>query len=206
MTIAIVGTGSVGMALGRGWSRAGHSIIYGTRDPDGMSAREALAKTEGAALETPAEAARGADVVVLAVPWKAVQAVLLDLGDLGGRVIIDAANPIGPGITHALETSGGERTAGWAQNGRVVKAFNTTGWENMLDADYGTHRPAMFIAGDDDEAKATVADLAETLGFEPVDAGPLHRSRELEHLATLWVSQAVQQGRGRGFAFAVLRR
>ena len=206
MNIAIIGTGNVGTALGRGWARNGHTITYGTRDPEDASSREGLAQTPGARLAPSAEAARTADVVVLAVPSAAVEAVLADLGDLGGRVLIDATNPIGPGITHAAATSGGEQTASWAQNARVVKAFNTTGFENMLDADYGAHRPAMFFAGDDEEAKTTVAALVEALGFEPVDAGPLSRSRELEHLATLWISQALQHGQGRGFAFAVLRR
>jgi predicted dinucleotide-binding enzyme len=206
MTIAIIGTGNVGRALGRGWSKAGHAVVYGTRSPDGDSAQKALADTARARLAAPDEAARDAEVVVLAVPWNAAEAVVDDLGDLGGRVLVDATNPIGPGITHAAATSGGEQVAAWAANARVVKAFNTTGWENMADADYGDHRPAMFIAGDDADAKTIVADLAEALGFEAVDAGPMSRSRELEHLATLWVSQAVLQGRGRDFAFAVLRR
>jgi len=88
----------------------------------------------------------------------------------------------------------------------VVKAFNTTGSGNMSDAGYGSERPAMLLCGDDDEAKVTVAGLADELGFEAVDAGPLSRSRQLEQLAVLWIALAYQQGMGMDFAFALLRR
>ena len=76
----------------------------------------------------------------------------------------------------------------------------------MSDADYGSQRLAMMLCGDDAEAKGVVAGLAEELGFEAIDAGPLGRSRQLEQLAVLWIALAYQQGRGADFGFALLRR
>ena len=88
----------------------------------------------------------------------------------------------------------------------MVKAFNTTGSGNMGDAAYGDERLAMPPCGDDADAKAAISALAEELGFEAVDAGPLGRSRQLEQLAVLWIALAYQQGLGLDFGFALLRR
>lgn len=96
--------------------------------------------------------------------------------------------------------------ARWAAGARVVKAFNTTGSGNMADAGYGGERLAMMLCGDDEAAKRVVGGLAAELGFEPVDAGPLTRSRQLEQLAVLWIALAYQQGWGPDFGFALLRR
>jgi predicted dinucleotide-binding enzyme len=87
----------------------------------------------------------------------------------------------------------------------VVKAFNTTGSGNMANADYGPTRPAMLLCGDDQAAKQTVAQLAEALGFEAIDAGPLTSARLLEPLAMLWVGLN-RRGLGPNIAFALLRR
>jgi predicted dinucleotide-binding enzyme len=89
---------------------------------------------------------------------------------------------------------------------RVVNAFNTTGWPNMANPLYGTQPATMFICGDDAEAKATVAQLAEDLGFEVVDTGALTTARWLEPLAMLWIHPCVGLGWGPEFAFKILRR
>jgi 8-hydroxy-5-deazaflavin:NADPH oxidoreductase len=86
-----------------------------------------------------------------------------------------------------------------------VKIFNTTGFQNMANPVYGGEPSVMFYAGDDGEAKALAHQLAADLGFDPVDAGPLIRARELEHLALLWISLSVR-GHGRDIAFRLMRR
>jgi predicted dinucleotide-binding enzyme len=87
-----------------------------------------------------------------------------------------------------------------------VKAFNTTGANNMADSRYPGGKVMMPVAGDDAAAKQAVMALADDLGFEPVDAGPLAMSRHLEPLAMLWIKLAYAQGMGREFGFGVLLR
>jgi hypothetical protein len=206
MNIAILGAGNVGAALGRGWTRRGHRVIYGVRDPG--SARARAAAEGGSEVTTPRAAAEAAEVVVLATPWGAARDAVESLGDLGGRVLVDATNPIGPGLSPAVgpDTSGAEEIQAVARGARVVKAFNTTGAENMVEPAFGDRRAAMFLCGDDAAACDAVAGLAADLGFEPVRAGPLRNARLLEPLARLWITLATPLGMGRGIAFALLRR
>lgn len=196
MKIAIIGTGNVGSALARGFGRAGHEVILGSRRPEDEEVR-ALAAAAGDAAARPAEAAGRAEVVVLAVPWEAAQAAVEGLGDLDGKLLVDATNPLGPGLVLVAEPSGGELVARWARGARVVKAFNSIGAEVMESADRFDPPPVLFLAGDDGDAKETVALLAAELGFDPVDAGPLQRARHLEHLAVLWIHRAIATGNRR---------
>jgi predicted dinucleotide-binding enzyme len=126
---------------------------------------------------------------------------------LTGKVLIDCTNPIGPNFTSAVgpTTSGAETVARWAEGARVVKAFNTTGFNVMEQPGFGAEAASMFICGDDAAAKSDVTALAEQLGFEVVDCGPLANARLLENLALLWISLA-RQGLGRDIAFKLLRR
>lgn len=209
MNIAIIGTGSVGAALGRGWADAGHAVIFGSRRPHSDDV-EALVDAIGnrARSTPPDEAAAVAEVVALAVPWGAAQSAVEGLGDLSGKILIDCTNPIAAGMQSAVggDTSGAEQIAGWAPGARVVKAFNTTGANNMTDPDYAGTPLTMFICGGDGDAKQTVAELAEDLGFEAVDAGPLDRARLLEPMARLWIHLAMTEGFGREIGFKLLRR
>ena len=206
MRIAIIGAGNVGTTLGRGWTRRRHQVTYGVRDPHGAKA-EALAQ-EGVRVVAPAEAVERSEVVVLATPWAAAKTAVESLGDLGGRPLLDATNPIGPGLTLAVEPggSGGELVQLWAPTARVVKIFNTTGVENMALPQYGDQAATMFYCGDDEAACAVAAKLATDLGFDAVSAGPLENARLLESLALLWISQSRMQVAGRGIALKLLRR
>lgn len=206
MNIAVIGTGHVGATLGTRWAKAGHTVIFGSRQPERADV-QALVCASGATAHVPHKAAAQAEVVVLATPWARTQQIIAGLGDLNGKTVVDATNPIGPGLKLVGNPSGGEMVQQWATGAAVVKAFNTTGYENMADASYpGAVRPAMFMAGDEAVAKGKVATLAKDLGFEALDAGPLSRSSLLEHVAMLWITQAIVEGAGRNFAFAVLRR
>ena len=206
MTIAILGTGSVGSALGPRFAAAGHTVVYGSRQPGRDDVRALVAETGPSAWAAlPADAVPEADVVVLATPWEATEALARSL-DLAGKTVLDTTNPLSfPDLALVVETSAGEMVQSWAPDAHVVKAFSTVGANVMADTDFpGDARPVLFVAGDDDGAKAKALALAEALGFEGVDAGGIVRSRALEQLAVLWVGQAMAQGRDH--ALAVLRR
>lgn len=206
MKIGIIGAGRVGTTLGEGLARAGHLIVYGVREPGGERHREP--PHAGAEVRTIKGTVAASEALILATPWNAAEAALAAAGDLGNRVLIDATNPIGDGLalTHGRNDSGGEQVARWARNARVIKAFNSTGFENMADPVYGDARAAMLVCGDDADARAVALGLARDLGFDAVDAGGLSKARLLEPLALLWIHLATAQGHGRSFAFGILRR
>jgi 8-hydroxy-5-deazaflavin:NADPH oxidoreductase len=205
MNITIVGSGNVGGALAGGWKKAGHSVTFAARDP--ASSKAAELTREGFAVAPQGEADK-ADVIVLAVPWTGIETTVRALGSLAGKIVIDATNPLTANLELALgfSDSAGETVARLATGARVVKAFNTTGANNMANSQYAGGRLMMPIAGDDAAAKQTVMALASDLGFEPIDVGPLAMSRHLEPMAMTWIKLAYAQGMGREFGFAVLRR
>jgi hypothetical protein len=206
MKVAIIGAGNVGRALASGWRKCGHAVTLGVRDP--ASGRATELKQQGFTIAAPNDATAHADVIVLAVPWGAARAAIESLGALAGKIVIDAINPLTSDMSLAVghSDSAGETVARLAPGARVVKAFNTTGANNMADSRYGSGKLVMLVAGDDPEAKATVMSLANDLGFEPVDAGPLAMSRYLEPMAMVWIKLALVQKLGRNFGFALLRR
>lgn len=207
--IAIIGAGSVGGTLAIGWSGCGHQVRLGVRNPADPKVQALLGKfaTPGVALPL-AEAVADAPVVVLATPWDATLEVVRGLS-LAGKVVIDTTNPLLPnlaGLAVGGATSGAEEIARAAPGARVVKCFNTTGANNFLAPDYPEGAATMLYAGDDPEAKATVAALGRELGFGMLDAGPLARARLLEPFAMLWITLAYPQGQGREIAWRLMRR
>jgi NADPH-dependent F420 reductase len=207
MKIAVIGTGHVGGALGAGWARAGHAVIFGSRAPDSAEVQQVLQSANNATTASLQEAARAAEAVVLAVPWGSVLDVLtLINANISGKVLVDCTNPAKARAEMDHVASGGEQVAQWAPSARVVKAFNTTGFENMQNPKFGRDVASMFYAGNDEEAKNLVRQLISDLGFDPVDAGPLSQAHALEALASLWGGLAYGQQMGRGIAFRLLRR
>lgn len=207
MHIAIIGAGSVGGALARGLKGKGHTVTLGVRDA-GKSEVQALAAGSDASFAIPLEAAEAAEIIILALPWRVAEAAVKDLGDLSGKIVIDCMNPIGMvdgvlGLLVGHTTSGGEIVAGWLPGARVVKTLNQVGAEIMADAAVVAHRPVMFMAGDDTKAKTTTAGLLQDLGFDPLDAGDITKTRLLEPLAMVWINQAIMRGKGRDWAFSV---
>jgi 8-hydroxy-5-deazaflavin:NADPH oxidoreductase len=202
MRIGIIGAGNVGTTLGTAFVRAKHEVVYGSRD-EGRTAPHS-----GALLGTIRGAVLDAEVVVLATPFDAVASALGAAGDFEGRILVDATNPVGPDFSLAMgrTTSGAEHIAGVAKNARVVKAFNTTGYDVMANPKFGAHRAAMFVAGDDPEATSTAAKLATDIGFDAVPLAGLARARDLEPLALVWIKLAIQRGLGRNIAFGLARR
>lgn len=202
MKIAVIGMGNVGGILGKRWSTEGHEVVFGVRDVT-KTESVAAAKSSGAGLATLSEAARGAEVIVLAVPWGVAIETVKALGDLSGKTLLDCTNPLSADLSNLVlgtTTSGGEQVAAAAPGAKVVKIFNTTGSANMAQP----HGSTMLYAGDDAEAKAVASKLASDLGFDPIDLGPLATSRLLEPFALVWITLAIRQKRGPGFALNVV--
>jgi predicted dinucleotide-binding enzyme len=210
MRIGIIGAGNVGGTLGRAWAKNGHAIVFGVPNPRSPKMQQLLQATGGkAGAGSVAEAAAHGEVVVFATPWAATQDAVRQAGDLTGKVIFDCTNPLKEdlsGLAVGHTTSGAEQVAAWAASKRVVKIFNTTGFENMAQPSYAGTAITMFFAGDDAPAKKIAAQLAQEIGFDPVDAGPLANARLLEPMALLWIYLAIQGGQRTGIAYKLLRR
>jgi len=209
MKIAIIGTGRVGGTLGKAWASAGHDLVFGSRDPQGQKTQELMKSIgEKACADTIPGAAAWGEVMVLAVPWNAVEESLRAAGSLADKLLIDCTNPIGSEMQPALPntTSGGEQVAQWAPEAKVVKAFNIIGFDVMANPDFAGQKASLFYCGDDPLAKAKAARLITEVGFESIDSGPLTVARYLEPMTLLWVSLVRGQGMGRNIAFKLLRR
>ena len=196
MDIAIIGAGNVGKALTGSALRAGHGVSVSSASGD--SARAAAEATGARAAESNREAVEGADLVVLAVPYTAVDAVLASAARRSpARSLVDATNPLKPDYSGLATNgvSGAEEIQGKAPGARVVKAFNTALAARQADpAVAGGLRVDGYVAGDDEDAKATVLGLVEAIGFNPVDAGGLAMARYLEGMAWLNISLQMRNG------------
>jgi hypothetical protein len=192
------------------WAAKDHEVAFGVRRPNDAKVQALLTATgKRARAASLKDAVTGTEVVVLATPWAATEAAIREAGELRGKVVVDATNPLKAdlsGLVFGHSTSAAEQVAGWAPGARVVKAFNTIGAAHMADPRFGTQRASMFICGNDASAKATVVRLAGELGFDPVDCGPLTQARLLEPLAMLWISMAYAYGAGPNIGFALLRK
>ncbi len=193
-TIAVIGTGNVGMALGTQFAEQGHTIIYGSRTPDADKAQALVAKTVGDATAMhPAEAAARADIVILAVPGMVSETVAQGLGDLGGKIVMDATNPLimmeNRQFDYGVATSNGEIVQSALPGAHVVKAFNTIPWALMIDPELAGQTPLIPLSSDHPDAKARVADLVRSIDLVPLDFGPLKYSRWTEMTATIMLNQ-----------------
>ena len=184
-TIALIGTGEVSGAFGPRFTQLGHQVIYGSRTPDRPDVQELVRATgDNSSAASPDEAAAQADIVMLNVPWSVAEEVVLGLGDLAGKIIID---PINPRIVdedgyrnYPTYTSNAERIQNLAPQAYVVKAFNTISADTMIDPDVLGHPVTIPIAGNDAAAKQTVAGVAEALGYEAIDVGPVRYAHIVE--------------------------
>jgi predicted dinucleotide-binding enzyme len=204
----ILGAGNVGTALARALVARGESVLIGVPSPDKY--RDAVARLgPGANIGTTEAAVEACDLVILATPYAAALSIARAWPDWSNRILVDATNPLAPGLTGlsvGTTTSGAEEIARAARGARVVKAFNTTGAENMADSHYPGGAVFMPVCGDDAEARNRVVTLATLIGFDAVDCGDLSAARYLEPFAMTWIHMAIKLGHGRRFAFARLRR
>lgn len=209
MNIAILGTGNVGGALGVRFARAGHSVIFGTRRPTEI---EELLKAAGpnAKALSGADAAKASEIIFLAVPAQAAVMAATALGDLSGKIVVDCVNPVrweqGPVWNPPAEGSIAAALSNALPGARVVKAFNAFGAEIHANPSVGGAPADVFMAGEDKEAKNSVAELAASAGFHAIDAGPLRNAAVLENLAILWIHLATVGGQGRQTVFRWVKR
>jgi 8-hydroxy-5-deazaflavin:NADPH oxidoreductase len=195
LTIAVAGTGNIGGTLGRAFARAGHRVVFGSRDPGAAD----VAGDTSARVAPLAEALEGADVVVLAVPGGAVAGLVAEhAAALSGALVVDAANSIGgdgPADHHDVITAA-------APGARYARAFNSLGWENFADPRFGDEVADLFFSAPEED-QATVAALIEAVGLRPVYLGEGQHA-VVDGVLRLWFALAVGRQRGRHLAFRVL--
>jgi predicted dinucleotide-binding enzyme len=185
MNVGIIGAGNVGKALAAAGVPAGHAVTI-TSATAGEAARVA-AEVGARAVASNTAAVVDADAVILAVPFDAVRGIVDELGaKLDGKILVDVTNHFAP--EQLGGTSNAERIQQMAPNARVVKAFNTIFASHQADPAIDGIQLDGFVAGDDNAAKQQALALVESLGFRPIDAGPLAMARALEGMGTLNIS------------------
>lgn len=211
MRIGVLGSGVVGRTLAAGLHGKGHDVAIGSRDPSKLD-EWAGADGAGVATGTFADAAAHGELLILATLWDGTENALRLAGDaVGGKVLIDATNPLAygeappPGLALGFDDSGGEQVQRWVPDARVVKGLNIVGAGHMIDPDFPDGPPDMFICGNDDEAKRTVAELLAQMGWPVTDIGGIEGARLLESLAMLWVVCGFRSGSW-NHAFRLLRK
>lgn len=195
-TIAVIGTGNMGSALGKRFAGAGHRIVYGSRDPSRDEVIELVEATgHGATATTQRKAAQQGDIVILAVPWAPMEEIVKNIGDLSGRVLIDIATPhrqAGDGYLElSVDSSTSELIEQWAPGARVVKTAFTAA--EIIEDPLKYREPTVtYIAADDRDAKEIVAGLAIQLNLFPLDAGPLRMAKSIDHMGLLYLTPLIQ--------------
>jgi len=201
MRIGILGSGLMGGKLGTLFARAGHDVVFSYARSAQKLKRLAREARGNARAGTPAEAAREAELLLLAVHWSRVHDVLKQAGDVSGRVIVSCVLPMNLGDTGLVvghNSSGAEALAKRIRRARIVSAFGTVPSEVLFDvyeARRKARRPDMLYCGDDAGAKEVTAGLIRDVGFNPVDLGPLRMARYTEPFSLL-VAQLAYEGKG----------
>jgi 8-hydroxy-5-deazaflavin:NADPH oxidoreductase len=210
MTISIIGAGNVGMALATAFAQHKQKVVLGLRDPTRPPViSDALVPM--IKVSSISDAITTSEVVILATPYAATANIVQSISDWQNKIVVDATNPIGYGpegfyLLVGTQTSGAEEISKLAKGARVVKAFNSTGYENMKNSRYSEGLALMPVCSDDAAARAKVMSLASLIGFDALDVGELSAARYLEPYAMLWIHMAMKQGMGRQFAFGLLHR
>lgn len=205
MNIAIIGTGNVGGALATKWAQAGHTILLGVRDTTRFKG-ESLVNNPQTTVRSIEDAVREAEVILVSTPATAAVEVARSLGDTRGKILIDTMNIVmGRGPEGFSNTS--DAVLANTGSADVVKCFNTTGFNNIVNPVYGGTTVDLFMAGDSVRGKQVARQLALDAGFaECYDVGGNDRFTLLEQFAFFWINLAMVQGQGRDIAFKLLRR
>lgn len=191
-TVAVIGSGRMGGAIGGRFAGLGYDVVYGSRDPGGENMQKLLAKVGPKARATSQiEAIAAADIVVLALLWKATPDLIREAGSrLDGKIIFDITNapltyPAKP-FEGAVDTSAGKIIQDLAPKAKVVKAFNTVGYHVVADPAAGKGPVTVPVVGNDEAAKAEVMEIVKRMGFETIELGPIENAHVLEGMAALY--------------------
>ena len=205
MKIAIIGSGNVGGALATKWANANHEIIIGVRDTQNFKGKDLLQNKNTTVLSIEA-AVKASDVILIATPAPMAVDVAKSLGDTTGKVIIDSMNIVmGRGPVGFTNTS--DAILANTSTKDVVKCFNTTGFNNMVNTQYGDQSIDAFVAGDSVKGKEVAIQLAKDAGFAKCyPIGGNDRFTLMEQFAFFWINLAMFQGEGREMAFKILKR
>lgn len=189
--VAVIGTGDMGDSFGPRLAALGYQVVYGSRNPDSDKVKKLLELTgHGATATTQKAAAQEAEIILLAIPWPAMETVAQNLGNLSGKVVIDMSWPPDEidedGYYRvAIDTSAAELIQGWNPDALVVKAFLTV-WSHVIDDPSTAGGPVSIpIASDSRYAKEKTGQLVADLGLDPVDVGPLRFARNIESLTEM---------------------
>jgi len=188
MNVTSIGAGNMGRGIGTRAIAGGHKVTFVDANPETAQKTAADLKAEAGTLDTPL-----GDVVVLAVWYGTNIELAKQLGTkLAGKVVVDIANPLNStydGLATAPDSSSAEDLARAVVAGaKVVKAFNTTYAGTLIAGEVAGQKLDVFIAGDDADAKATVSQLVTDGGMRAIDAGPLHRARQIESMQLLHIT------------------
>ena len=208
MKIGIIGAGDVGGTLGRSWRQRKHEVMFGVRNLQSHNVQRLIQSDQSLKFGDIREAVQFGDIIVFAIPWTSIEEIVSSSGNLSDKILIDPTNPLTPDLKGlALEkTSVAEKIASIAKDANVVKAFNTVGAKIINNVLFDSNKADLFICGDNTHAKRIVGQLANDIGFDVIDAGPLVNARMLENLALLWIELAFKQQLGPNIAFKLLRR
>ncbi len=205
MKVSIIGAGNMGRAIGTVAVAGGHDVEIVDRDPE--DARTVADELGGSAAAFDPGGPVGGEVVVFAVYYPGIKDAVRQYADrLGGKVVVDITNPVDTETWDRLATPPGTSAAEEVQQlvpegAAVVKAFNTTFAPTLVEGEVAGQQLDVLLAGDDDEAKRKVSQLVSDGGLRPIDAGPLNRAQQLEHLGLLHIS--LQQPLELGFGSTV---
>jgi 8-hydroxy-5-deazaflavin:NADPH oxidoreductase len=201
MKVAVLGAKVVGSTLGRKWAHAGHQVMFGVRDTQNPQVK-ALAKELAAQVGSLAEAIEFAQVVVFAIPGRAMEEVIqTHARGLDGKIVIDAANRMDGGTLNSLALF-----AKHAPQAQFARAFNSLGWESFQNPRYGDQQADLFYCGAAGDAQEIVEGLIRDVGLRPVRVGGNDQVHLVDSIASLWLTLAFGQGMGRQFAFKLLTR
>ena len=211
MRVGVLGSGLMGSKLGTILAQAGHEVVFSySRD---IKKLERMAKDAGkkASAGTPAEAARGADAVLLAVHWSRVRDVLAEAGGMSGKLLMSCMLPMSKDdsrlvVGHTI--SGAEMLAKKVKRAHVVSAFSTVPSEVLFavfDRRKKKERPDLVYCGDNKGAKKTAARLIRDVGFNPVDVGELSMARYIEPYSLRMAQRAYESDDGPAIAYRFAR-
>ena len=207
MRITIVGTRNMARGIATRLLAGGHDVtLLGTEADKAKELAGELSDSNGSVGSGTVGDPIEGEVVVLAVPYEAAVPLVQEHGEgLSGKVVVDITNPVDwdtmDGLVTPPESSAAEEIQKAAPDGvRIVKAFNTTFAPTLVDSQVAGQSLDVFIAGDDDGAKESIASLVRDGGLVAIDVGPLRRARELERLGFLGIT--LQQPLGLEFQSA----
>jgi 8-hydroxy-5-deazaflavin:NADPH oxidoreductase len=201
LSIAVIGARDIGRTLATRFAQAGHQVTFGARNPEDAELRK-TAQEIGAEVAGIGAAVDASEVVVWAIPGEAMaDAVKAAAAHLDGKIVIDATNNFTGGAFNSIDV-----IARHAPSAHAYRAFNSLGWENFADPDYGAIVGDLVYSGPDGEPRQAAEAVIAATGLRPIRVGDNDKAAVVDGLTALWLALAFDQGMGRGLGFKLLTR